>query len=90
MPAEDFNEQTEIVKKALQNPQYEWRTIEGISLETGLRADEVLAVLDSLPEVVRSRRVNQDGEPIYSTRERFRETASITDKIFGSLTNRAD
>jgi len=81
----------EIVFEALENPDFEWRTISGISEETGLATETVSGVLAKHgDQIVRSSKVTKDGRTLYTTRARFRDIASPWSVIRGALRNRAD
>ena len=81
----------ELAFEALENPAFEWRTISGISEETGLAPEAVARVLAKYSdEIVRSRKVTKDSRALYTTRERFRDVASPWSVIRGALRNRAD
>ncbi len=87
-----FNEaQKQAVWKALENPDYSWRTIEGLASETALEPGVVLSVISHLEgEIVRSSIKSKDGQELYSTRNHFRKFASPTTRLMGALKNRLD
>ena len=79
------------VVAALENPKYKWRTIRGIAKETGLAADAVVDVLTGAADnVVRSSVPSKDGDALFTTRARFRQSASVAQKLRGAFTNRLD
>jgi hypothetical protein len=73
---------------ALERPDYDWRTLNGICSETGLPAEEVIEVIKTSPEVVESTRPSTTGESLFTTRAHFRSTAPATDRLIGAFKNR--
>jgi len=85
-----YDENVQVVLKALENAKYKWRTIDGVSQETGLSADKVLEALGSLSDkVVQSSVPSRDGKKLFTTREHFRKSASTFDKLLGAIRNRS-
>lgn len=82
-------EKVDRVVKALENPSYQWRTARGIATEAELPVNDVLAILEkNSDQVARSSIPAKSGENLYTTRRRFRETASSTSKLLGAFKNR--
>jgi len=80
----------EKVKKALENPKFNYRTISGIAKETGLNSDLVQDIIDfDLDNVVRSRYRNQYGEQLYTSRKKLRNS-SVFSQVSRALASRAD
>lgn len=70
------------VLQALANPDYEWRTIDGVSRETGLDSDNVSRLVHGLPALVmRSRIPDNKGRNLYATREHYRKTHSTMSRM---------
>jgi hypothetical protein len=85
------SEEVQAVLHALENPKYKWRTISGIAKEVGLSLETVHEVIaENKDQIVRSSVPSADGEALYTTRDHYRRSASITDKLLGMLKNRAD
>lgn len=79
------------VLKALAKPEFKWRTIKGVAKETGLSPEIVMRIVrDASDKVVRASSPSPEGEALYTTREHFRERASIAEKVIGAIKNRAD
>jgi len=75
------------VLKALEDEQYDWRTIKGLVKSTGATEPEVLSVLNSLSDqVVRSQ--DADGRSLFTTREHYQKTHGLGDKILSALADR--
>ncbi len=71
MPGEitSFNEKK--VFESLSNPKYDFRTISGISKETGLFQSEVREILDKYPKLIRKSLVrNREGDELFTIRSR--------------------
>ena len=75
---------------ALENPKYKWRTVGGISKDAGVAPDKVLDVLKASDIVVRSSVPSKSGDALFTTRARFRRSASTAEKLRGAFTNRLD
>jgi hypothetical protein len=76
---------------ALEKPDFKWRTVPGIARETGL-APEVVhqALAVTSDKVVRSSVPSKDGDWLFTTRDHFRGTASVFERVLGSIKNRAE
>jgi hypothetical protein len=76
-------EAREGVLAALANPSYSWRTVEGVSRETGLDSAQVLKIIEGMPDlVIRSRIPDAQGHALYATREHYRRTHSSVERFF--------
>ena len=75
------------VIKALENPNYAWRTVKGIVSETGLPEDRVVDTLAKLPDVV-VRATDADGRNIFTTRKHYEKTHGFGDKLLSALADR--
>ncbi len=65
------------VLAALANPQYEWRTIDGVNKETGLEPSRILQIIESMPDqIIRSRVPDAQGRALYTTRQHYMKTHS--------------
>lgn len=78
------------VLAALENPRYQWRTIGGVAKETGVGVEKVLDILTGSDVVVRSSVPSKSGDALFTTRARFRDSASFAQKLRGAFTNRLD
>lgn len=82
-------ETIDTVLKALAHPDFKWRTVTGVTQETGLTQEIVQrAISEVADKVVRSSIPSPDGRDLYTTREHFRESASLSEKLLGSIKNR--
>ncbi len=84
-----FKAYTDTITKALENPKYKWRTVSGVTKESGLPADVVVTVLTTNTETfVRSSTPAKTGEPLFTTRKHYLQTATSAEKFLGALKNR--
>ena len=68
----------EQIINSLSNPKFSWRTLEGVSRETGLNQDEILQFIESKPDLfIKSRIPDEKGRALYATREHYRKSTSI-------------
>lgn len=58
------------VFEALENPKYEWRTMNALKRESGLQEKEILKILEEYKDLVRNAQT-RDGEPIWTLQERY-------------------
>lgn len=79
----------EKVIAALENPNYDWRTIDGIAKDTKLSPEKVLDIIKTLENViVRSSIPDEKERPIYTTRKHYRETHSLFNRYLSSAIGR--
>jgi hypothetical protein len=70
------------VLRALENPEWEWRTVTGVAAETGLDPEEVVGILEESPdEVIRSEVPDARGRPLYTTRRHYRRTQNVLNRF---------
>jgi hypothetical protein len=70
-----IDERTAAVLRALANEKYKWRTIEGVSKETGIPEAEVHQIIGSHPNlIIQSSIPDRQGRPLYTTREHYRQS----------------
>ena len=73
----------ERVLAALANPNYSWRTCEGVSRETALDPARVLQLIEEMSElVIKSRIPDAQGRALYATREHYKKTHSPVERLF--------
>ena len=76
-------EERERVLAALANPRYSWRTVEGVSRDTGLDPGRVLQLIEDMPDlVIRSRIPDARGRVLYATREHYKKMHSPVERLF--------
>lgn len=80
----------EAVKKALDNPQYKYRTIRGIAKEINVASKQVEEAPGfKLDNVVRSSYKNQFGDQLFTNRSKLHDT-SFFGRLRATLVNRVD
>lgn len=78
-----------LVMGALENSDYKWRTARGIAKETGIPIQKVQKFLEESPAILRSKKPNSAGRPLYTTRDRYRQNTPITKRLLAALRNEA-
>jgi hypothetical protein len=78
-----------IVVRALEDPKYEWRTVEGVAEQTGLEESNVRETLEELNgEIIRSSIPDESGRNLYTTRRHYRETQGLGTRILNALSDK--
>jgi hypothetical protein len=67
-----------------------WLTVDEVVRLTAISVHEVIKIMTESGDFVRSSYRTKNGEPLYTTRELFREKAPFMDKIIGAFKNRID
>ena len=66
------------IKEAFEKPKFKWRSIKGISEETGIPVGLIEAVIvENEDEIVESRIPSKNGRELFTTRKHYKETNSI-------------
>jgi hypothetical protein len=82
-------DEMELLEEAFQNPEYTWRTIRGVSEETGIDPEKVqLMVHAHGDEFIKSSATNQLGEALYAARDVYRSKESPVRRILAAFKNR--
>lgn len=87
-----MKESQEKLLKALEDNRYKWRTIEGITTQTELSADEVEKLLYHLIKkevVIRSELPSVKGQELFTTRNHFKRTTPLSKRLGAAFRNRA-
>ena len=77
---------------ALEDPRFQWRTVNGVATDTKLSRGVVLEGLIKLINadvVIRSSVPSERGEGLFTTRDHYKHFASIPDRLSAALRNRA-
>jgi hypothetical protein len=91
MAISNHDQKLQSVLIALNNPEYEWRTIPGISQETHIEPEETIEILGKLRAnglVIQSNTPSRDGKELFISRDKFNERSSLGEKILGAIKNR--
>ena len=79
------------VLEALEDRRFRWRTVRGVAADTEMAVEVVLEILRAYPaEVVWSSKMGRNGEQLVTSRRRFREFATVGEKLIGAFKNRID
>jgi hypothetical protein len=74
---------------ALEDERYEWRTIDGLSEQTGIPEAKIQEALASLEqEVVRSSIPDDSGRALYTTRKHYRQTHGVGTRFLNAVSGR--
>jgi hypothetical protein len=78
-----------MVIDALEDKQYDWRTVEGVAGQTGIPATKIQDILKNLEsEVVRSAIPDELGRALYTTRKHYRETHGLGARFLSALSDK--
>jgi hypothetical protein len=78
-----------IVVRALEDPNYEWRTVEGVAEQTGLEEANVRETFEELNgEIIRSSVPDESGRNLYTTRKHYRQTQGLGTRILSALSDK--
>jgi len=86
-----LDENGQMVVRALENPEYDWRTVDGISKETGLAPPLVVTILTFLPnvvDVVQSSVPDKQGRLLFTTRNHYNKRQNLPNRILSTFTDR--
>jgi hypothetical protein len=82
-------EPIQLVISALEDPRYEWRSLEGLSEQTGLAQAQVERIIkDMEDEIVRSSVPDEKGRSLYTTRQHYHATHGIGARLVDALAGR--
>lgn len=74
------------VLRALENPKYVWRTVDGLAREVGLPKGRVTDVLSHIPSNVLVTTPSRKGQ-LFSTRRHYSQRQSTWSKILSALSD---
>lgn len=78
-----------LILSALDQSDFKWRTARGIAKETSVPIQQVQQFLEESPAILRSKKPNKSGKPLYTTRDRYRNSTPITKRLLAALRNEA-
>ncbi len=86
-----MSDEWEKIQKALEDPKYKWRTINGVSTATGLDPVTVVSSISNHPHIViQSTIPSTNGEELFTTREHYREKSSLFEVVVSSIKNKVE
>jgi hypothetical protein len=78
-----------LIIKALEDERYDWRTVNGLSEQTGIAEAKVQEVLADLGQViVRSSVPDDSGRALYTTRRHYRQTHGVGTRFLSALSGK--
>jgi len=86
-----LDEKGQKVVRALENPKWDWRTIDGISEETGIDPHQVALILTFFPnvvDIVQSSVPDKRGRTLYTTRNHYNQRQTIANRILSAFSDR--
>jgi hypothetical protein len=84
----DEREAKEKIRAAIRESKYVWRTVQGISADTGIPQETISQILETADGFLRAYRRNPEGLTLYSTAEKYRKDATWKQKILDAITNK--
>jgi hypothetical protein len=79
----------DVIISALEDPRYDWRTVEGVAEQTSVPGPKVQEILKSLErDVVRSAIPDELGRALYTTRKHYRETHGLGARFLSALSDK--
>ncbi len=79
-----------LILGAFEGSEYKWRTARGIAKESGLSIQEVNKFLENSPAILRSKKPNKQGKPLFTTRDRYRKSTPLTRRLLAALKNEVE
>jgi hypothetical protein len=77
------------LQEAFRNPKYTWRTLRGISKETGISQQAIRRyVMTHGDEIIKSSSNNSQGEQLYAAREIYRSKGNPLRRFMSAVKNR--
>ena len=84
-----MNEKWEKLRIALENDKFKWRTLSGLSEESGMTNEELRKLLEAhVDTIVKSSVPSSTGAALYTTRKHYKKKSSALGAIRQSLTGR--
>lgn len=86
-----LDEDGQRVVRALENPRWDWRTIDGIVEETGIDRYKVANILTFLPnivDIVQSSMPDKKGRALFTTRRHYNSRQNFANRILSAFSDR--
>ena len=75
--------------QALEDPRYQWRTVDGLAVDLGLSREEVAEKLAAMrSRIVRSSIPDELGQALYTTRDHYKTTHSVGERLLAAVAGR--
>jgi hypothetical protein len=76
-----------LVVQALEDPRYDWRTLDGLVRATRISENDILALLNSMRDQI-VRATTADGRTVFTTRNHYEKTHGFGDKLLSALADK--
>jgi hypothetical protein len=84
-----MSDEWEKIRQALENPQYKWRTLEGITKGTGYDFTTVVSSLSAHSDlVIKSTIPSTTGQELYTTRDHYLQKSTLWERFESVITNK--
>ncbi len=77
-----------IIVHAFRETKYRWRTANGIAKQTKLDYEDVFNFLEKSNLIIRARKSNKQGQPLFALRERYNRASPFTVRLLNAITNK--
>lgn len=74
--------------QAIASSKFRWRTPKGIAKDSGVKISQVIEILEQSDAFVRARKSNDRGEPLYTTKDKYKAETSFGQRVMSALTNK--
>ena len=74
--------------QAFASSKFRWRTPRGIAKDSGVPISHVIEILERSDTFVRARKGNDQGEPLYTTKDKYKAEVSFGQRVLNALTNK--
>jgi hypothetical protein len=74
--------------QTISTSQYRWRTPRGIAKDSGVPYPQVIEILERSEFFIRARKSNNRGEPLYTTKEKYKAESTLGQRILAAVTNK--
>jgi hypothetical protein len=89
VPSYELDEKGRQVVRALENPKYDWRTIDGVSKETGIDPPQVSLILKSLPKIIDVvQSSDKSGRLLFTTRNHYNKRQNVANRLLSAFSDR--
>jgi hypothetical protein len=82
-----YNDLRAQIIEAFRSSQFKWRTARSVAKQTKNEISAVLDFLESSPDILRAKKANKLGHPLYTLRDRYRNEASFSKRILDAMAN---
>lgn len=84
-----MSDEWENIRQALENPNFKWRTLEGVAKETGYDFTTLVSSLSTHDNlVVKSTIPSTTGQELYTTRHHYLKKSTLWERFESAITNK--